>query len=404
MQNSKLHTPYGVKDFLPDEYHLKREVKKQMEEIFCKYGYMPVSSPTFEYIEVFEGKGSLSSKQMYKFIDRDGEILALRPDMTLPIARIAATNYANNKMPLRLSYIGNAFRYNESYQGKLSEFTQAGVELIGINSPEADAEIIATAINSLLAASVSDFRIDIGQVQFIKGILSETQLCEEKQHKLLNCIITKEFVKLEQLINNFEMPQNVKNLLLKLKFLVGGVNILKEAEALTENELAKNALLKLENIYDILKSIELDKYIQFDLSMVGYFDYYTGIIFRGYTYGTGFWIVDGGRYDNLLNQFGKDLPSVGFAVKIDDLVSALYKQQKAMPLKGAQFLIAFSEKCRTTGFLECEWLRNDGLCVEMSFFGDNVEKNIEYAKSKGIETVIIYKDKDDIIEIKVGEI
>ena len=143
--DAKLHTPEGVKDYLPCEAAFKSEVERNIETVFYRYGFLPVSSPTFEYMEVFDGNGGLSPNQMYKFIDRDSSSLALRADMTPVIARIAATAYEKKDIPLRFYYFENVFRHNENYQGKLREFTQAGIELIGVNSYDADAEKIGRA-------------------------------------------------------------------------------------------------------------------------------------------------------------------------------------------------------------------------------------------------------------------
>ncbi len=391
MKNNKLHSPDGVTDYLPLEYSQKAEIESRIMEVYRSYGYETVSTPTFEYMEVFDGKGSISEKQMYKFIDRNGAIMALRSDMTLPIGRIAATNFSETDIPLRFSYLGNAFRHNLDYQGKLCEFTQAGIELIGVNSQEANAEVIAVAIKSLLASGLSDFRIDIGQVQFITGLLEETGFDAEKQLTLKNHLIARDFVAIEEIVNDSGMPYSTLRLFQELPLLIGNETILDEAMTGSLNQKSREALESLKKLYELIKNYGLEQYIQFDLSMVGNLDYYTGIIFRGYTYGTGFWVVDGGRYDTLLSQFGTDLPSVGFAIEINDLMSALAYHQQLHQEQKTKLLLIYTEETARQALSYADKLRKSGEIIENSLFGEDLTDNIAYARSKGLE-ILYFKD------------
>lgn len=403
MIDNKLHTPEGVKDYLPQECAFKTEVERRIETVFNRYGYYPVNSPTFEYMEVFDGKGSLNNRQMYKFIDRDAAILALRSDMTPAIARIAATAYEKEDIPLRFYYIENAFRYNESYQGKLREFTQAGIELIGINSHDCDAEAVAVAINSLLATGLDKFRIDIGQVQFFQGLLEEACFDLETCHKLQECIISKEYTTASEIVNNSSASEHVKEILNQLPFLIGGVEILEKVKELIKSEKALKAIEELECIYDILKGYKLEEYVCFDLSFIGQFDYYTGIIFRGYTKGTGFSIIDGGRYDKLLNNYGADYPAVGFAIKINDLITALEAKNIAFKTEFADTLIAFSAKGRSTALSAGDELRSTGLNIENSLIGSDIKENIEYAKKKKMGGVLYFENEEVVKVINLND-
>lgn len=415
MIDNKLHTPEGVKDYLPYECSFKTEIEKRIESVFFSYGFSPIKSPTLEYTEVFEEKGSVNSSQMYKFLDRDGSILALRSDMTPPIARISATAYEKGDIPLRLYYVENAFRYNENYQGKLREFTQAGIELIGINSLDSDSEVIAVSINSLLATGLEDFRIDIGQVKFFNAILEEAGFDYETCNKIQNCIIEKDYVSVEKIAESSNIKNNVKELLIQLPLLVGGIEIINKARCLTNSQKALDALIYLENIYSRLNDYGLSKYISFDLSMIGHLGYYTGLIFRGYTYGTGFSIIDGGRYDNLIKNYGADYPSVGFAIKINDLMSALENQKISIPVQSIDTLLVYTEKGRHTALHAADELRiKHGLNIENSLLQDNIEKNIEYAKKRKMGGILYFLDSErvriinvitnDISEISISEL
>ncbi len=405
MKNNKLHSPCGVTDYLPDEYRQKSEIECKIMDVYKSYGYETVSSPTYEYVEVFEGKGSISEKQMYKFMDRNGDIMALRTDMTLPIGRIAATNYSSDNFPLRFSYLGNAFRHIQDYQGKLCEFTQAGIELIGVNSEEADAEALAVAINSLCAAGLADFRIDIGQVEFINGLLDETGFSPEKKRILKNHIIMRDFVAVENLVKNSNMSYSTLKIFEDLPLLIGNESILNQTLSSNLNPKSKEALESLKRLYNILKSYSMEQYIQFDLSMIGKFEYYTGLIFRGYTYGTGFWVVDGGRYDNLLSQFGADMPSVGFAININDLLLALdYHQQLNLTPKHKTLLV-YTKSATKQAMAYADKLRKNGHCIENSLLGENLDQNLAYAKSKGLD-ILYFKDSKTVqrIDTSTGSI
>lgn len=403
MINNRLHTPEGVKDYLPEECGFINETEKRIENVFVKYGFVPVKSPMLEYMEVFDGAGSINSRRMYKFIDRDGSVLSLRADMTPAIARISATAYDETDIPLRFYYIENAFRYNENYQGKLREFTQAGIELIGINSFDADAEVIAVAINSLLSTGLNNFRIDIGHIQFFKGVLEEAGFDDDTCNKIQKAIINKEYTAVEDIVKNENISDNLKEFLIRLPFYIGEYDMLVKVKSLIKSEKALNAIDELESIYDILKGYGLEEFIRFDFSVVGQLDYYTGIIFRGYTKGTGFSIIDGGRYDKLIKNYGADYPAVGFGIKINDLVSALEAQNIIFEWEKADTLLVYNKEGRKNALMVADELRSKGLSIENSLLGDDLEKNKEYAMKKGISGLLYFYDNDNVKAINLSD-
>lgn len=398
MINNKLHTTAGVKDYLPAECALKNEIEAKIKAVFDSYSYKCVITPTFEYIEVYDGMGGVDSKRMYKFLDRDGSILALRPDVTPAIARIAATAYDECDLPMRFSYVGNAFRYNESYQGKLREFTQAGAELIGVNSIEADAEAISIAINSLLAVGIADFRVDIANVDFLKGVLEEAQLDEGLSEAVIDSVIDKNYVEVSRLIEGTDINENLKTLFNDLPLLIGDVKVLESARVLVKNEKSLAALDYMTRLYRLLDGCGYSSYISFDLSVTGHFDYYTGIVFRAYTRGTGFSVIDGGRYDKLVGSYGAAYPAVGLAVKINDIMSVM----QADKVKNADVLVAFNEGGRLSAIKKADELRKAGRETELSLMGGDIEKNKAYAAKKGIPVLICF-DGENGSEITVSE-
>ncbi|MDR1664330.1 MAG: ATP phosphoribosyltransferase regulatory subunit [Clostridiales bacterium] len=323
----KRRTPAGLHDLTPEAYAQKRGIERKIEKIFEGYGYRFISSPTLEYRAVFEGKGGLPTARMYGFPDQNGDMLALRPDMTPAAARIAATHprLGLGEKPLRLCYIEKAFRNQEYLQGKDGEFTQAGAELYGVCSPDADAEMVALAVESLKTAGLRGFRVDIGQVDFLRGVLEGSGLDDACRRAVARLMLSHDYVGVEHLIeaSGETVTESARVILSDLTRWIGGADVLKQAEAFASHPLSVAALRHLEEVYELLNHKNLNDYVLFDLSMTGHFDYYTGIVFRGYASGAGYAVVDGGRYDNLLAAFGKASPAVGFGIRLEGLMDAL---------------------------------------------------------------------------------
>ena len=388
-RNNKRHTPDGFKDTLPEQFLFKQKLRQKIENTFYLAGYSPISSPMLEYAEVFEGTGSAPQRQMYRLIDREGDILTLRSDMTPPAARIAASNFSPADAPLRFYYTENAFRCHQSYKGKAGEYTESGVELIGAPGIEADAEVIALAINCLLAAGLNDFRIYIGHAGFFMGALDESGLPDEDKADVLRHLAKHNIVAAETVMQGKQLPDGIKELSERLNMLTGGLNMLSEAGALVHNETSAQAAKVLRDIYDALGDYGLSEYILFDLSMTGTLDYYTGAVFRGYTRGTGFSLLDGGRYDNLVKQYGQDFPAVGFSLKLDNLAAILDDGNEHIK-SGA--LIAYTLPGRKAALKEAADLRAKGLRVEVSLTAGNTREYYEAeANARGIPHVYFFE-------------
>lgn len=405
MRDNKLHTPIGVRDILEEECAVKKEIAKRVEEIFNCYGYREVESPMFEYIEVFsnEKRGSTNPRLMYKFFDRDGSTLALRSDMTPPIARIAATAYANWKGTLRLSYFGNAFWYNEDYQGKRREFAQAGIELMGVDSVNADGEVLSVAVNSLLSIGLTDFKITIGDVGFFKGILEETMLSEEICEQLQTKIAMRDYVAAEEIVKKNKMPETIRRMFIELPQMVGSLEMLAYAKKLTKNKQARRAISRLQDLYQVMRCYHIEEYVSFDLGMVNQLNYYTGIIFRGYTYGSGYTIVNGGRYDNLVEQYGVKMPAVGFGLKLSEIVSAISRKGIKIPFQKAKTLVAYTQKGMSTAIEIANTYRRSGMYVENSLLGEDIETNMAYAKEKEMTHVLYFIDSVSMKVISLAD-
>ncbi len=327
MYKQILHTPEGVRDIYNEEFRRKDYVQQILKKVLHSYGYEEIQTPTFEYFDVFSREvGTVSSKELYKFFDREGNTLVLRPDVTPSIARAVAKYFTREDMPVRLCYTANTFINHSDFQGRLKETTQIGAELIGDESVEADAELVALVAQSLKRAGLNEFQVSIGHVDFFKSLLRESSLDEEMELNLRELISNKNIYGVRELLEPLSIREELKEAFAALPDLFGSVEILKKAKAYAVTEDTKKALQRLQRIYELAVCYGCEKYITFDLGVVSKYRYYTGIIFQAYTYGTGEPVAKGGRYDTLMDHFGKPAPAIGFVFVVDRLMSALSRQ------------------------------------------------------------------------------
>lgn len=397
MAEWKIYTPEGVQDILQNECFFKKNLEDRIRKVFRASGYYEVETPIVEFYDVFSTEENIIPQEtMFKFFDQQGRILVLRPDLTIPIARVAATKLKDAAYPLRISYIGNAFKYNELGGGKQKEFTQAGVEIIGVNTPEADAEVIATAIDAVKATGFENFQIDIGQVEFFKGLMEETGLSEEETEKMRVLIDRKDFLGIEELVEEHNIRDDLKELILDFPKLFGSTDVIDRVEKYPINERSIKALNNLRSIINILDDYGLSKYVSVDLGMVQSLNYYSGTIFRGFTYGVGFPILSGGRYDRLVEKFGKSSPATGFSMGINMVMMALDRQKVEFEKPRVDTLVCYREEGRKTAFQICETLRKQGLAVEVDINGGDFETARNYAALKGIGGILKVLDDENI--------
>ena len=331
-QNNLLHTPDGVRDIYGREYENIKYVRKTIADVISSYGYTDIQTPSFEYFDVFSKEvGTIPSRELYKFFDKDNETLALRPDFTPSIARCAAKYFMDETSVLRFSYIGSTFQNISSLQGKYSEVTQEGAELIGDESIYGDAEMVSLLIESLLKTGLENFRISIGEVDYFKGLCREAKLSSEDEHELRDLISSKNPIAASKLLESLEISAEMKDRLLMITDTFADHSMLSELAESAGNELSKNAVERLSSLYELLRIRGYEKYVAFDLGMLSKYQYYTGIVFKAFALGTGSSIATGGRYDTLLSYFGKNAPAVGFVILPDEVEKLLERQQAAFP-------------------------------------------------------------------------
>jgi ATP phosphoribosyltransferase regulatory subunit len=400
MNKGLLHTPEGVRDIYNKECEQKLYLQGKIHSTFKSYGYSDIQTPTFEFLEMFNrGKGSFDSKNMYKFFDREGNTLVLRPDITPSVARAVSKYFQDEDMPLRFCYMGNTYINNAEHQGKLKEVTQLGAELVGDNTSDADVEAIALVINSLLECGLEKFLIEIGHTEVLGGLMEEASLTEEEEDSLKELLENKNFFGVSELIDKTNMDTELKNFFLKLSQLVGSIEVITEARKLISNKKILAALDRMEKVYNMLSYYGYEKYISFDLGTVGNHKYYTGLIFKGYTYGTGNAIVTGGRYDKLLHFYGKNSPSMGFAINLDQLLIAINRQKIEIPSERKKTLLIYTEENRKNAVNLAMELRRDGM--ETTLIRKKSDREISeyenFAKRNDIDNVM-YISGTNIIE------
>lgn len=361
-----VHTPDGVRDIYGDEEKRKLSVENIVKSIIYSYGYEDIQTPTFEYFDVFSKEiGTTPSRELYKFFDKDGDTLVLRPDFTPSIARCVSKYFSDEKNPIRLTYSGNTFINNHSLQGKLKEVTQIGCELMNDDSIAADAEMIHLVIDTLKASGLTKFLLVVGQMDYFKGLCEEAGINEEDERELRELISSKNFFRAGEMINSLNLDEDRKNLLLKTGELFGDISVIEGLKPSIKNQRSLAALDRLTKIYEILKAYGDESYVSFDLGILSKYNYYTGIIFKAYTYGIGDVLVKGGRYDRLLESFGNPKPAIGFMVVIDDLLLALREQGISVKTREAAISLYYNDSNLCEKIKEASEMRKEGKAVKL---------------------------------------
>ncbi len=380
------YPPQNTTDKLMEEMFYQRATQQKIMKIFAQSGYCEVQTPAFEYYDLFSPEYvTLGETDIFKFVDSDGKILALRPDLTTPIARIAATKLKEEPLPLRLSYCADIFR---SAKDRPRQSAQIGLELIGINCAAADAEVIMTAIDALKSAGLSDFQIEIGQSEFFGGILEELALASNEIEEFKTLIDHKDQLGLSAFLGGLSIRGELRELIEKLPSLFGDMETIDAIDPSILNEKSRQALYNLREICRILRSCGYDRYISIDLAMVQSINYYTGVIFKAFARGAGFPIASGGRYDNLIGNFGRALPATGCAVDLDYLISVL-RRQNGLQMGQKTDILVFLESGKEAEACEAaKRLRSSGRTVELYLSGGGLEACLKYAKTRGISKVL----------------
>ena len=358
MRKYDLITPEGTKDFLFEECLVRREIEQDLHDLFRSKGYSELTTPGLEFFDVFQSEsGHYPQERLYKLTDSKGRLLVLRPESTMPIARVAATRLRDASLPLRLCYNQTVYRFEPALKGRSDEITQAGIELLGSSSYLADVEMNATP---------------------------------EERENIRYLIETKNYPALNDVLDTMD-DVKVAAALKKLPALFGGEEVFDKASQLYSNERIDEILMDLRKLYKDISTVIGKGRLTVDLGMVNNADYYTGVIIKGYLEGYGEEVLSGGRYNKLLSDFGYDIPATGFAINVDAVANVRMKDQPAQ-LQPADAVIFAAPGYEMKAAKVSQELRSKGQVVEFAFF-DSLDLVREYARESRIGKVVVVDEE-----------
>ena len=378
-----LETPYGTRDFLPQEAAAKRAIEMRLAKLFAEFGYEEVVTPTMEFLETLTVSDRALEPNLFKMFDLQNRTLALHHEMTTPIARLAVSRLKDSPLPLKLSYNTSVFRFRQNQPGRQCEFYQSGVELLGVSNAFADAEIIALAANGLKISGLKDFMICLGQVEFANGLMEQNNLPPDVQSKIKSAIERHDIVGLEKIVDALSLDKTAASSLKKIPKLHGGIEILETARALAENEKSQRALDNLAEIYALAKTYGVADKIAFDLGIIRDFEYYTGMVFEAYAPNVGYSLAGGGRYDHMLKDFGLACPATGFALGIERILTACERQGISNDARAKDIYLSYAEGNVDAAIKKALELRTAGKIVELALFSQTKDAAEKSRTAKG---------------------
>ncbi|MBO4904814.1 MAG: ATP phosphoribosyltransferase [Lachnospiraceae bacterium] len=392
-----LHTPEGVRDINPSELKKKIEIENSLLDMMRDSGYLHMQTPSFEYFDVFANNiGLTPSRELYKFYDKEGNTLVLRPDFTPAMARAYAKLYHNDDHAVKLCYSGNTFVNGSDLNGKLKESTQIGAELYNDDTCAADAGIIELVIKCMKTVGFDHFIVSVGNGNFFKGLFDEIGISSENKRLLLELISSRNLTKVREILEDLDVDKDLTGLIVHISDEYTTKDSLFDLCKKIDNEVCKKAVERLISIIEILEKKGIARYISVDLGLLNKYDYYTGVLFRAYAFGSGDAIIKGGRYDNLVKEFGKDVPAIGFGVSVDELLMALGESGSCGKKKDNDYLTFAFTKGRladkTLALLEkagitCEEMK-DKDTRKLIFVNEDLKLKFFLAKGPDVPTYV----------------
>lgn len=398
MKRYDLITPEGTRDLLFDECLSRRAVEDKFARIFKTRGYSEVVTTGIEFYDVFnKGSRTVPQEQLYKMVDSKGRLIAMRPDSTIPIARLVATRLKDAKMPLRLYYIQTMYENNALLKGHSDEVVQAGIELIGSDSRKADFEVLSAAMETLTAFEEDKFRLEIGTIGFFKELILKLNVDEQTEEQIRYFILNKNYPALNDLLDEIG-DSDAARALKQLPRLFGGEEVFERASKLFSDEKTDKILSDLKYVYNSLSMLGYEGKIIVDLGTVNRIDYYTGIVFRGYLEGLGEPVLLGGRYNKLISEFGFDAAATGFGINVNAVSSLLLKSENAPKTKVPDAIVFGENENIIKSVAYSNALAKSGITVENSLF-DTLEETKEYAVQKGIKKLYVVSEQVNEIDL-----
>lgn len=394
MKNYDLITPEGTKDYLFDESIIIRNVENTLVELFKSCGYSEIITPGLEFYDVFNlNSRYFPQENLYKLTDSKGRLIVVRPDITIPIARVVATRLRDAMLPLKLFYNQTVYRTEPALKGRSDEIVQTGIELIGSQLKMADLEVISTAVTALKSFGM-EFSLEIGNIGIFKELVNKLEVTDNVKENIRCLIETKNFPALNDLLDSLG-NNSVIYALKKLPALFGGEEVFEKAEEIMPDENIKKILEDLRDIYhDVSRLCGDEGSITVDLGLVNETDYYTNLIIKGYLQGYGDEVLSGGRYDKLISEFGYDVPAIGFAVNVN-AVAKLIEKNGIIPAMPRIDAIVYAENgFEVNAIKTAQSLREQGLTVETALF-DDIETVRSYAIERQIPRVIVVNSEEE---------
>lgn len=392
MKRNDLLTPEGTRDYLFEECAARRTISERITHIFESRGYFEVITPALEFYDVFNGETrGFPQELMYKLVDGKNRLMVLRPDSTLPIARLAATRLRYEDLPLKLFYNQNIYLVNPKDSGRDDEIAQSGIEILGGNSESADREALILAAKSLSACDES-YRLEIGDCGIFKELMDSFDCDVKLAENIRKWIETKNYPELNALKDSNNPAAAA---LMALPRLFGGFEVFDEAKKFLHGEAVESKLARLQKLCEDISTVIPREKIRVDLGLINKKNYYTGIIFRGYVEGYGQPALSGGRYDALLGDFGREAAAVGFAVNVEAVAKVYLKLRKTELRKSPDVLVFGENGAEIAAIAYCEKLISEGKTV-YNFLGECPKCAVKYAKEHNIHRVDIVNNNGKI--------
>ncbi|MGE5632293.1 MAG: ATP phosphoribosyltransferase regulatory subunit [Caulobacteraceae bacterium] len=389
MQN--LGNPKGMKDILITESSRKAVLQEKLKQYIKSCGFNRIETPLFEYYGLFSGDtASVTEENIIKLIDTEGKVVALRPDITIPAARVVATKLKEYRKPLKLFYSGNVYRRSSKENGAGSEFCQIGAEIYGDTGIWPDIELLSMARECLEEAAVTDYKIDIGDIGIVKGVFEGLSLEEESKAYLEALIHGKNLVELENEVSGLDICDRDKEIICKLPCLFGKPeDVFEGIGQIIVNDTVEKSVNYLYKLCGGLKELGLGPSLIVDAGMTTNIKYYTGLIFKAYAKGTSSVVISGGRYDGLLEAMGYSCPAAGFAVYVDGLIKASMKQT-AYEQKDRKLLVIYSGERFAEAYGYAKSCRKNGIAVNLINPGSSFDL-LQYKKQYGYDELVSYE-------------
>ncbi len=374
-----VNTPEGTRDRLFGECRERRKVQSALTHLFRQRGFAEVITPEVEFYDLFQqSNNTIAQEEMIKSIDRSGKLVVLRPDCTTPIARVAATKLKNAIRPQRLYYNQTVYRSGAAHLGDSTEIAQCGIEILGAGGLRPELEAIALAVDALKVCELKDFHIEIGHAGFYQEIISKMEISDTAAEQVRALVGGKNYAALNRLLEEYA-DQPACDILRRISRMYGGVEVLEEAQRLSGGSETVSYLM---GLYQLLEQAGYCEFLRFDLGMVSHMDYYTGVIFHGYVEGAAAEVVSGGRYDNLVSNFGREAHAIGFAVNVDAVAGCLPPVELPVP----EVVVHFELSCLKRAL---ELLDSHPAGAWQLSPCNKVESSINLAREKGIGRVVI---------------